>query len=92
MGKDYVTNKLGFIAPFDTFAANERPTDPLAVEINNWMTKKGIVSCAWNFTLFPSQRFKDDFGSDLLQYAQGTKSWDEVSSDVINNWAKESSM
>ncbi|WP_407400492.1 ABC transporter substrate-binding protein [Treponema sp.] len=92
MGKDYVTNKLGFIAPFDTFAANERPTDPLAVEINNWMTKKGIVSCAWNFTLFPSQRFKDDFGSDLLQYAQGTKSWDEVSSNVINNWAKESSM
>ena len=34
-GKNYVTNKLGFIAPFDTFAANERPTDPLAVEINN---------------------------------------------------------
>lgn len=92
MGKDYVTNKLGFIAPFDTFAANERPTDPLAVEINNWMSKEGIVSCAWNFTLFPSQRFKDDFGSDLLQYAQGTKSWADVADNVINNWAKESSM
>lgn len=92
MGKDYVTNKLGFIAPFDTFAANERPTDPLAVEINNWMSKKGIESCSWNFTLFPSQRFKDDFGSDLLQYAQGTKSWADVADDVINNWAKESSM
>lgn len=92
MGKDYVTNKLGFIAPFDTFAANERPTDPLAVEINNWMSKKGIESCSWNFTLFPSQRFKDDFGSDLLQYAQGTKSWADVADNVINNWAKESSM
>ena len=92
MGKDYVTNKLGFIAPFDTFAANERPTDPLAVEINNWMSKEGIESCSWNFTLFPSQRFKDDFGSDLLQYAQGTKSWEDVAENVINNWAKESSM
>ena len=92
MGKDYVTNKLGFIAPFDTFAANERPTDPLAVEINNWMSKEGIESCSWNFTLFPSQRFKDDFGSDLLQYAQGTKSWADVAENVINNWAKESSM
>ena len=92
MGKDYVTNKLGFIAPFDTFAANERPTDPLAVEINNWMSKEGIESCSWNFTLFPSQRFKDDFGSDLLQYAQGTKSWEDVADNVINNWAKESSM
>ena len=92
MGKDYVTNKLGFIAPFDTFAGNERPTDPLAVEINNWMSKEGIESCSWNFTLFPSQRFKDDFGSDLLQYAQGTKSWADVADNVINNWAKESSM
>ena len=92
MGKDYVTNKLGFIAPFDTFAANERPTDPLAVEINNWMSKEGIESCSWNFTLFPSQRFKDDFGSDLLQYAPGTKSWADVADNVINNWAKESSM
>ena len=92
MGKDYVTNKLGFIAPFDTFAANELPTDPLAVEINNWMSKEGIESCSWNFTLFPSQRFKDDFGSDLLQYAQGTKSWADVADNVINNWAKESSM
>lgn len=26
-GKDFVTNKLGFIAPFDTFAEDERPTD-----------------------------------------------------------------
>ena len=91
-GKKYVTEKLGFIAPFDTFAANERPTDPLAVEINNWMSKEGIESCSWNFTLFPSQRFKDDFGSDLLQYAQGTKSWADVADNVINNWAKESSM
>ncbi len=92
MGKDYVTNKLGFIAPFDTFADNERPTDPLAVEINNWMTKSGITSVAWNFTLFPSQRFKDDFGSDLLQYAQGTKSWADVSKNVVANWEKESNM
>lgn len=92
MGKDYVTNKLGFIAPFDTFSESERPTDPLAVEINNWMTKPGITSVAWNFTLFPSQRFKDDFGSDLLQYAQETKSWADVSANVVKNWEKESNM
>ena len=90
-GKDYVTNKLGFIAPFDTFSDSERPTDPLAVEISNWMAKDGITSVAWNFTLFPSQKFKDDFGGALLKYAQGTKSWDEVASQVVDSWAKESS-
>ena len=90
-GKNYVTNKLHFIAPFDTFADSDRPTDPLAVEIANWMSKSGITSVSWNFTLFPSQTFKDSFGSSLLQYAQGTKEWADVASSVVSSWEKESS-
>ena len=89
-GKDFVTNKLGFIAPFDTFEENEKPTEPLAKEVLNWMSKDGVTSVAWNFTLFPSQTFKDNFGSALLQYAQGTKTWEEVKTQVVNDWASES--
>ena len=89
-GKDYVTNKLGFIAPFDTFEDNEKPTDPLAKEVLLWMNKDGINTVPWNFTLFPSQTFKDDFGAALLQYAQGTKTFDEVKELVVNEWASES--
>jgi len=89
-GKNHVTNKLEFIAPFDTFADNERPTDPLAVEISKWMSKPGITSVPWNFTLLPSQKFKDDFGSSLLKYAQLSKEWKDVSDGVVTSWAKES--
>ena len=91
-GKKYVTEKLGFIAPFDTFADNERPTDPLAVEISKWMAKPGITSVAWNVTLFPSQTFKDNFGASLLRYAQGAKSWEDVKASVVKDWASESDM
>ena len=91
-GKKYVTNKLGFIAPFDTFSDSERPTDPLAVEISKWMSKPGNTSVAWNFTLFPSQTFKDNFGASLLRYAQGSKTWAEVKESVVSDWAKESDM
>lgn len=91
-GKKYVTTKLGFIAPFDTFSDRERPTDPLAVEISKWMSKPGITSVAWNFTLFPSQTFKDNFGASLLRYAQGSKTWAEVKESVVSDWAKESDM
>ena len=91
-GKKYVTEKLGFIAPFDTFADNERPTDPLAVEISKWMAKPGITSVAWNFTLFPSQTFKDNFGASLLRYAQGAKSWEDVKTSVVKDWASESDL
>lgn len=91
MGKNYVTNEFHFIAPFDTFTESERPTDPLAKEVIAWTEKPGINSVPWNFTLFPSQKFKDDFGASLLRYAQGAKDWSAVASDVVASWAKESS-
>jgi len=89
-GKKYVVEKFGFIAPFDTFTANETPTDPLSVEVRNWMNKEGINSVPWNFTLFPSAQFKEDFGASLLKYAQGSKDWADVVKDTVAGWQKES--
>lgn len=89
-GKDFVVNKLGFIAPFNTFGEDEKPADPLAKEVIRWMEKDGIVSVPWNFTLFPSQQWKDNFGAGLLQYAQGTKAWDVVVADSVTDWSAES--
>ena len=72
-GKDAVTNKLGFIAPFSTFGDDEKPTDPLAQEVIKFMSNTDLTSVSWNFTSFPSQTFKDDFGAALLEYAQGLR-------------------
>lgn len=89
-GKSFVINDLGFIAPFDTFNNNEVPSDPLAQEVMNWMNKDGITNIPWYFTVFPSTNFKDDFGSALLQYVQGTKSFDDVKNLVVSKWKSES--
>ncbi len=88
-GKKFVTDKLGFIAPFDTFDESEQPDDPLALEMLNWMQKENLTTITWDFTVFPSQTFKEDFGSALLQYAQGTKSWEEVTKTVVDRWKSE---
>lgn len=90
-GKQYVTNEFGFIAPFDTFDDDEKPQDPLALEVIDWMNRDGVNSIAWNFTIFPSQTFKDEFGASLLKYAQGNKKWDDVVKDMVSSWKKESS-
>ena len=89
-GKDFVTNQLNFIAPFDTFEESERPADPLAKEVLEWMERDGITNIPWNFTVFPSQTFKDDFGAALLQYAQGTKDWNAVKTLFVDEWKSES--
>lgn len=91
-GKDYVTNKLGFIAPFDSFADDEKPADPLAKEVDRFMSNSGLYSVTWNFTSFPSQTFKDNFGASLLQYAQGGKEWSAVVEDMKADWANEKAM
>ena len=88
-GKDYVINELDLIAPFDTFNENEKPKDPLAKEVINWMNKENINTIPWNFTVFPSQTFKNDFGSALLQYSQGTKKWEDVKNTVVEKWKSE---
>ena len=89
-GKQLVTDELGFIAPFDTYLENERPKDPLAKEVIRWMEMDSINTVPWNFTLFPSQMFKDELGSAMLLYAQGTKDWDYVKDTAISKWASES--
>ena len=88
-GKRFVTDELGFIPPFDTFAEDEVPDDPLAKEVVRWMNKENVKNIPWNFTVFPSQNFKESFGSDLLKYAQGNMSWDEVKNRAVSVWKNE---
>jgi raffinose/stachyose/melibiose transport system substrate-binding protein len=85
-GKAFVTNDLKFIAPFDTFTEDEKPTDPLAKSLISYMSNTDLYNVAWDFVVFPSQTFKDNFGGALLQYAQGTMNWDAVTQLMIDQW------
>lgn len=93
-GKAYMSKStddggLGNAAPFTTFTAAERSSDPLSVEMYKWM-ESGKTSVSWNaFTTFPSQTFKDNFGNALLEYANGNMTWDDVASYVVEQWAAE---
>lgn len=85
-GKDYVVNKLKFISPFNTFEDNEKPDDPLAKEILKWM-ESDKTTVEWVFSSFPGLDFKDSVGSVLLEYVQGSKTWDDVKKTTVDSWA-----
>ena len=55
-----------------------------------WMDKEDIKNVTWDFVVFPSQNFKDDFGAALLQYEQGTISWQQVKDVFVTRWQQES--
>ena len=88
-GKEAVTKKLGFIAPFTTFTTAEAPQDPLAQEVLKYLNDDTKTSVSWNFTTFPSQDFKDGFGALLLNYSIGKSNWDDVKKYVVDTWASE---
>ena len=88
-GKDYVVNKLDFITPFNTFGENEQPKDPLAKEVIRYMNDGNITAIPWVFASFPSDIYKSNVGSALLDYVQGDKKWEEVYSVIKDNWKSE---
>lgn len=88
-GKKYVTEKLGFITPFNTFSEDELPDDPLAKEIARYMNDDSVKNIPWVFTGFPSEAFKKDTGSALLDYVQGDKKWEDVRKIITDKWKSE---
>lgn len=88
-GKKFVSEELGFISPFDTFGEDEAPDDPLAKEVIRWMNRDDVTNLPWNFTVFPGQNFKDTFGGELLKYAQGSRTWEQVKELVVSEWSSE---
>ncbi len=88
-GKKYVTEKLDFITPFNTFSEDEQPNDPLGREVVRYMNDQSVTTVPWVFTSFPSDVFKTDVGSVLLDYVQGAKPWDEVEKTVKDSWKRE---
>lgn len=89
-GKDYVVNELNFISPFNTFDDDERPDDPLAKEILDWV-ERDVQSVEWTFNSFPGQQFKEDFGNSLLEYVQGSKDWNYVTKTFTDSWKEQRS-
>ncbi|MBE6787242.1 MAG: ABC transporter substrate-binding protein [Ruminococcaceae bacterium] len=88
-GKREVTQKLGFITPFNTFKESETSNDPLAKEIIRYLNDDEKTVIPWIFTAFPSENFKKETGSALLDYVQGTKTWKEVRQTVVEKWKSE---
>lgn len=88
-GKKYVTDSLGFISPFNTFSYEESPNDPLARQVVSDMSDSSRKSVNWDFTAFPSQRFKVELGNSLHAYCKGEITWEKAVESIKNTWASE---
>ena len=86
-GKKSLSQDMGFTTPFKTFSS-VKSDNPLVTDAMDDQ-KSGTTAVSWNFTMMPSEQWKNDLGSALLEYAQGTGNWDGVKSAFVDGWAKE---
>lgn len=86
-GKKLVAEDLKFVTPFSTMADVSYSNPLFASE--NAIAASGKTSYCWAIRLVPDQTWKDQFGANLLMYAQGQMEWDEVVADAVSTWATE---
>ena len=62
---------MGFTTPFKTF--DDIKTDNPLVAAAVADQKSGKTQVSWNFTMMPSEQWKNDLGNALLEYAQAPR-------------------
>lgn len=87
-GRTSLSQEMGFVTPFKTFDENFESENPLVVDANKYIAD-GKTSVAWNFTTMPSEEWKNQVGSAMFEYAQGTGEWDAVEKAFVDGWATE---
>ena len=88
-GKEIVVNDLGFIAPFKNYDAEDVPDDPLARQVQEALNDETVEALPWDFQFSPNQQFRDLYGQNLAQYANGRMPWEEVVSRLQADWKYE---
>ena len=82
-----LSSDMGFTTPFKSFSdvKSDNPLVQAAVDDQN----SGKTAVSWNFTMMPSEEWKNKLGSALLEYAQGTGDWDAVKTAFVDGWKTE---
>ncbi|GGI12776.1 ABC transporter substrate-binding protein [Galliscardovia ingluviei] len=85
--KKILSQDMGFSVPFTTFNDKAyQPKNPLTTAARAYI-EAGKTSVR-SFTL-PDQQWQDDFSAALIEYAQGTGSWDTFTKAFVNGWSTE---
>lgn len=87
-GKKAMSEDMGFTTPFSTFN-DVKTTNPLIADANASIQNKNLTQVAWDFSMMPSEEYKNVLGQAMLAYAQGTGDWNAVVDAFVNNWATE---
>ena len=87
-GKKAIAEDMSFNCPMDTFEGIELE-NPLFASANSYV-EAGKTPVSWEgFMCVPSENWKTDLTSALIEYAQGTGDWDAIEKCFTEKFAEE---
>lgn len=87
-GKEIISYDMGLATPFASITDEYIEANPLLKAANEYIAI-GKKPVAWTFTTMPSEKWQDEVGAALTEYAKGTVEWSAVEDAFIGSWASE---
>jgi len=88
-GIDFLTNRLGVIAPYSTVINGRQMQNVLAANAVQWLQNAEVTNTITWSMLAPGDEFRDQVvGHGLRYHVRGESSWDEFMEDVREGWER----
>lgn len=87
-GRKSIAKDMGLAAPFDTFSEEYQVENVFKAEANQYIAA-GKTAVPWYFSTIPSENWKRQLTSALIEYSQGTATWEEVKTAFVDGWKRE---
>ena len=87
-GIDSISKDMGLTTPFKSFEDVKSDNPLVQAEISYQDSGKESVSTRPT-AMIPSEEWKNQLGSAMLEYAQGTGDWNAVKKAFVDNWKTE---
>jgi len=86
-GMDFLANKLGVLAPYESQSAATMPSNPLSADAFAWLKKEDVQNVVTWSSLAGGEEFRDKvLGRGIAAYHAGESGWDEFREGVARGW------
>lgn len=84
--------ELGYISPYKTITKADIPQEEIDFDVFDKMHDDSRDKLNFAYTIMPNGPFRNEYAANLLEYAKGNISWDEVCSKLKEAWTKAAKM
>jgi raffinose/stachyose/melibiose transport system substrate-binding protein len=80
--------EMDYVLPYTCISEKDIPDKPMKKYIYKQLNDKTKDKIYFTHALMPSGPYRDKYAGDLLAYAKGELTWEQVSDNLVNSWSE----